>query len=617
VGKKKGDKQKDGPVSLSEMTREFVEGLKVKDERWERFYNYQPIPIYLREGGFWRTDKRVKAIIGANRTHKTYQACLESVIVFTGIIPKALQGVYPHEIPQNRPRHVRIIVQDYTKHWPEVIRPMLVGEDYGILPEGWDNWNESEKMFTGPDGSYLSILAVDPHEKDTLRVANRVRGAQIDHTMIDEINHMIVYTESLVRMAQVKDGPRTITLSFCPQEGYECWTYEELYCSGYDKRTKLPLPPDKLHPTIFAQQVRMRDNPNITPEVRAEICSGLKDWEIAFRVDGEYSQRAANPYFNMEMLIDWEQGRRCSDGIPVKMVEVDVSPDKGVFKGRMEMATDFDEQFEPVWRVWELPKHGEKYLVTSDSAEGNKQSDMNVSDVWKVTDPQKPVQVAQLRIRLIKPGEHAVQAACMANYYGDCLLVPERNTTAGGIFVERVRNYKNIYTQVKDVGDLDVKETTKLGWSTTNTTKGPMLETCYKRLQEFAAMGSEGEENWCPIKSAFTLHELMGYEERVVKRENGMKSTVVWGGRAGAHDDTVITCSIAMQIVTHEYEKISACILKKNVPVSHELSELEKKAAAASVGKRAFQKLRKKRSLKELRQARSRRRKKNGQSQSR
>ena len=597
--KKRGDIQKQAAKSLGEVARSFANDIAVPGDRFGRFWNYEPIPIYTNPHySFYATDKRVKAVIGANRTHKTYNMVWESVMVFCGMVPPAIQDIYPHTLPDYRPRHVRIIVQNYTKHWPEVIRPILLGEEYGILPEAWSDWNESEKMFTGPDGSWLSILAVDPHERDSLKVANTVRGAQIDHTGIDEINHQLVYTESLVRMAQVKDGPRTITMSFCPQEGFECWTFDELYKRGYNPVTKQRLPADELDPTIFVQKVSMRDNPHIDDQTKREIIGALKPWEVAFRVDGEYSERAANPFFNMELLIRWEESGIAKDGVRVLVIEREVDTERGVFKGDIEVLhRPFDERIEAVWEVWEAPKHGEKYVLSIDAGEGNERSDPTAMSVWKCTNRLRPVQVAQLRTRAIRPGDAGVQAACMANFYGDCLVVPERNTTAGGMLVDRIRNYCNLYTKIL-TDTRRKKQTKKLGWHTQTGTKGPMLDNMYKYFSEWSTLLTKDGKPWSGVRSVITLNELQGYEERVLHDKEGHFQKIEWGARAGAHDDTVMEMAIGLQVIRGEYHKIKTCRLEKKKVASPLLSDLEKEAAKGN--SRAFTSYKKKKSLREL-----------------
>jgi len=554
------------PQPFGEIWRGLTDGLRGKDSRYQYFYNYRPIDKLMKPAGFFHSPKQTKVIFGGNKSTKSTAAAFESVMIYTGIIPPAMRGVYPHKIPTHRARHVKIIVMDYTKHWPETIRPLLLGDpeqgEEGMLPEAWSMWDEKTHIFTGPDGSTLSIHAVDPSENVDPRT---LRGPPLDHTWIDEINRESVYTESVTRGAAMKDRAPTLTLSYCPQEGYECWTYTTFYLPTHDRLTKQPLPEDQQPPDLFAVKVSMKDNPSITPEQRAAIVSRLKPWEIAFRVDGEYSQRAANPYFDMETLLRWEQEGRCDEGISVVIVEREVDSEKGIFVGDLVKATpSVDEKYEPVWHVWELPTHGQRYILPADCAEGNPDSDKNSASVWNVTTPGKEYQAAHLNMRLLKPGAFAVQCCMMGNIYGKCLIANEVNNTAGGIFVDRARNYGNLYTRIT-ADKLNEKQTKKVGWFTGPASKGPMLDELYKLLSLWqATIDPQTQMDFCGIRSRTTLLELIAFEERIEKQKNGL-TRVIWGARAGANDDCVMEMGIGMRVARHERYKLSTCIMKTDM----------------------------------------------------
>lgn len=599
MSKKEGDQKRKTPQSMGEMASEFASSIKIQDARFQYFWNYKPIAKLLEPDGFFRSDKKTKAICGCNKGTKTTACIFEVVMIYTGMIPPSLQGIYPHKIPKNRPRRVRIIVQDYSKHWPETIRPLLLGDprkgDQGMLPEAWSNWDEDEHMFTGPDGSYLSIVAVDPHEDVD---PNVLRGPLIDHTMIDEINKQDVYNESLTRGASLSDGPKTVTLCYCPQEGYSCWTYDTIYGSCYEKSTKRKLPPEKRHPDIFCQVVSMRDNPSIGPKELSAFISSLKPWEVAYRVNGEYSQRATNPYFNMEMLTYWEEKEMYSDGVPYRCIEKQVDLENGRFVAELKLIKEdeiVDEKFEAVWRIWQPPVDGQKYVMVLDSAEGNMDSDNNVCDIFNATDLLKPFQVAQIRMRLIKPGDFAVQCACVATIYGGCLLVIEINNTSGGICVDRIRNYSNLYRRVS-IRKKDEIQTDQIGWHTDKTSKGLMLETTYKKLNELYV---KHKGTFSPVNSRFTLMEMQAYEEKIIRNERNI-SMIVWGARKGCNDDTITTLSIGFRMMYHEYYKISSCKLSRSNEKSY-VSEDEKRAGQGASSSQAFGGMRCKRSLLELR----------------
>ena len=616
--KKPGDPKSLVPMSLSEIAGQLADDITRRDSRYDYFMNYEPAPIVMGPESFFTDPRKTKALMGANRSRKTSYGLIEAVMIFTGMIPYKLRGVYAHEKElldiapggeHHRPRYVRIIVMDYSVHWPTVIRRMLLGDpdkgERGILPEMWSYWNEYEHSFVGPDGSVLNIYSADPAQNTDPR---SLRGGSFDHTMIDEINQESVYTESLVRGSAAQDGPKTVSLTYCPQEGFDCWHYELLYKACYDPATKKRLPRENQNPAIFSQKISMRDNPSITEEEIEKIKNSMNDWEWAYRIDGEYSYRGENPYFRMDILVAWEREERYSPGAPYMVKEDLVNVDDGLFRAHLERMTerqvginaDFDEGKVPIWRIWELPQDGQRYILAADSSAGHIKSDFHVADVWKCTDQEKPKQAAQLRIRLIKPGEFAQQCACVATLYGKCLLVPEA-LGPGDAFIDRVRNYENLYRRIT-IGTVEEKEQVKFGWSTNLATKGPMLENVYKLLNSMAAMKENDKKdtgrNYCPINSRMTLMELQGFEERIRRRKD---NTMIreWGGRAGTHDDCVMSLAIAWRIIEHEYDKISACTIKQDGEIirvnEHKLRQNERKDHAA------FSAMKKKPSLQQLR----------------
>jgi hypothetical protein len=517
-----------------------------------------------------------------------------------------MQGVWPHEKElreiapggiHHRPRQVRIIVQDYSKHFPETIRPLLFSSSEGMLPESWSTFDDKEHMFHGPDGSYLSIIAVNPREQID---PNILRGPLIDHTLIDELNHESVYTESLARGVALKNGPRTVDMVFCPQEGYECWTFEQFYLKSYDQNTRKRLPPQKRHKAISAIKVSMRDNPSISSEQIDAIQATLRPWEIAFRVDGEYSHRSSNNYFNMDILDKWEHAKYVEEpGTPFRLKEVDISEECGIFEGELKVATgDLDELHEPIWRVWDLPKDGHRYLIAADVSEGNANSDAHCASVWDATESDKPIQVAQLRIRNLKPSTFAEQCAMMGKAYGGygkysyCLLVPERNSTGGGMFIERIRNYTNLYKRVRGYKQNE-EQTEVIGWYTDSQSKPAILSDLFRLIEQAGK-----REGYCPVRSKYTLHELMGFQESV-RKDNRGNTRVTWGGHKGGNDDCVMEMAIAMRVILHEYGKITTCIVtdKKNtisLPDEHALDK-------GATGGTAFKNMRSQKSLVDLR----------------
>ena len=625
MARSQGDLQKSRAMTMGEIVADLARGIEVRDERYDNFWKYKPIPKMMNPDpneGFFASKKPIKAACGANRSTKTWSSVFECIMIYTGIIPPSMQGLYAHEEtlreitsgPSKRPRHVRIIVQSLG-HFADTIEPILTGQG-GLLPEAWSTWDSTVHMYRGPDGSYLEIMPIDPREKVAIKTANTLRGGDIDHTMIDEITAYAAYTESIARAAAKKDGPKTVTIAYCPQEGFECWTYEALFLSSYERKGHLFLRknPEGCYPDVFCVKVSMKDNPSITPEAYESQKRRYKPWEVCFRVDGEYSDRTSNPFFSVEELLAWEEQERYSIGRPFILREAKVDVELGIFDGELLPTTerdvspgcDYDEKRFPIWRIWEIPTHGEKYVISADLSEGNPGSDPHSVTVWNCTNQERSYEAAKLHMRLIKPGALAVQACCMATVYGECLLVPEANNTGGGMFMDRSRNYVNLYSRLKSGDSEAERETDKLGWFTNRYNKGAMLDNAYRMLSHMANMkipsiDKNGElvvRNFCPFNSRAVIREFIGYEEKIERDKNNIPS-IVWGAASGSHDDTVMEACIAFRIINHEYEKISACKLKQNTVQAFKnrhRTELQKLTRP-----KAFSNMRKQEGLKNMR----------------
>lgn len=593
--KTRGDVKTNRVQALGEIAQEFVRDIGKTDVRYNRFRNYLPIPKLMKDGEFFSTEKRVKSIFGANRSSKTTACAFEAVMLYTGIIPECMKGVYAQEDklraltqgPGKRARYVRIIVMDYSEHWPMTIEPMLTSPDFGMLPESWSSdYDPQTHMFHGPDGSILDIYSADPSERDEEGKGERkLRGPRIDHTWIDEINREGVYTESAARPAAHADSPGTLSLSFCPQEGVGSWTTDTFVRARYYQKGSdwAELPEAKKNQDVYAINVAMRDNPSISDEECARQKRLYKEWEWPYRVDGWPTHRTSNVYFCMEDLVKWEDEPRYSPGVPVQIIEDKIDPESGVFEGHMNVIEDegliqpgaiLDERKTPIWRIWEEAIEGEKYVLAGDIAEGNPKSDPQSVSVWKCTDKLLPVQVAQLHIVEMKAGEVANQCGCMANIYGACLLIPEQNNTGGGQFIQQARHYPNLYRRRSKDDTATTEVTEKLGWHTDKFNKGPMLANAYRMLATMAAVrlpNGEDEEgkplfkNHCPFNSRISLLEFESYEERLKRDAKTDVATVIWGARMGAHDDAVMEAVIAFQIINYEYNQILPCKLKPKV----------------------------------------------------
>lgn len=573
--KSAGDRARRTPPTMPEMIEQLVVDVaSVNDARYKRLWDYEIPNEQLRK--WWASPKRTCAIIGANRALKTSTCIVKAVMIYTGIVPPSLRDVYPHKIPQHRPRHVRIIVQDYTKHWPESIKPMLLDPEFGVLPKVWaDNYDPNEHIFYGPDGSWLSISAVDPA---MARQPRHLRSAHIDHTMCDEITTEDAYSESLVRGTGRDDSMKTVDLALCPQEGYD-WTYHQIYLSGYDKATDRKLPESQCHQDIEVLRLSMYDNPYISREDIDAFIRTLRPYQVAYRVHGLYTERGdGDLVFNPEWIDRKRKEPSVNPGTPYALIQTKIDIEDGIFKGRLQQLPDgVDDKVVSVWRVWELPQDGHKYIATMDNAEGKANSTFNVCDIWDATDPAKVSQVAQMHKRLIHAGPFAEQAMCMCTIYGECLAAWEDNNTCGGIVKDRARNYVNAYKRITTQKEI-VDETDILGWHTDKWNKPAAIEEAYLMTEEWA----QSSDDFCGIHSPVTMSEMAGFQERVEYNPETDKKTREFGASKGGFSDCISSLWIMAYIVRRQYFLLTEAYISATAETDddNELSEFELKAQA-------------------------------------
>jgi hypothetical protein len=573
------------------------------DERFRRFWEYEPIPTMLE---WWSSLKHTKALVGANRSGKTTGSIVEDVMWYTGMIPPALQDLYPHKIPLDRPRHVRIIVKDYSKALPELIWPLLVGAHAGLLPKIWAaDYDSDEHIFYGPDivggeprtGSFLSIFAADP---DQQVVPKGLRGARIDHTHIVERTTRDIYTECRSRLGKKDEGITTITLDYCPQDGKQVWDYREIYGEVYNLKTDEKKPEEEQHVDIYVQRVEIFDNPHLDPKEVNAFVSSLKPHEVAYRARGLYTDRADDPFFDLAQLFTWDKNGRFSDGKEYVINELEIDQEEGTFEGSLERVSVKTDPDLPRWNFWEEPQDGEYYACFLDGAEGKPKSDYSNGEVWRFSDgmgnfsPNKPVQVAQLHSKTIYPDMMAIQCLCACNIFGNCLFVYERNNTVGGVVLEKSRQYDNVYRRIgrRDMPNIDESEL--LGWHTERWNKPSALQEAYTMMAEWEARYG----GYCGIRSRATFDDMVAFQDRIEKDKNGYVHRIL-AARERAYDDCVTTFYMMAYIARIQKELLTKAVLSARDPEKSYKSKLEAKAAKTKRDKR-FGRMKKQPSLREL-----------------
>lgn len=205
-----------------------------------------------------------------------------------------------------------------------------------------------------------------------------------------------------------------------------------------------------------------------------------------------------------------------------------------------------------LWRVFEMPRRGHKYVISSDIARGIQtdkrianSTDYSVIDVWRVTygrkDMPKFTQVAQLRQRGIDPFVLAEQATAMSVIYGDrlngvrCLIIGEANSH-GLAFVERCKDLGAYQYQRKTYGSNRELISIQLGFTTT------------------AGLNAQGAKSLLLSKFSRTWkNDMVHIMSRFTCEEMGTFANI--NGKLEAippnHDDTVMTAALAMEGVEY------------------------------------------------------------------
>jgi hypothetical protein len=122
----------------------------------------------------------------------------------------------------------------------------------------------------------------------------------------------------------------------------------------------------------------------------------------------------------------------------------------------------------------------------------------------------------------------------LAQYYGNCVIVPEANMDRGLIELLKLRG-ANIYLR-KLFNRREQTEQKAYGWQTTPSTREMIIENLARAIRE-QGKDSEGIDLFCPI----TLAEL----ESFVTKANGRSEAML-----GKHDDCVLQIAIGLACIS-------------------------------------------------------------------
>lgn len=244
-----------------------------------------------------------------------------------------------------------------------------------------------------------------------------------------------------------------------------------------------------------------------------------------------------NRYFNQDILNRWLTEVRSGLHTPLPLWEIPYSCEK------------LREEAEGgLFRVWETPVKGRRYIVTADPAGGVQTDGRRDACSTSVLDAETFAQVAHLH-GLWEPYEYAALINELANWYGESLIGVLRMNHGGTVlshlandhhWPRAMGNWRGLYIYNPD----EVFEPTKdkqnpillPGWPEDTRTKPYMMDT----------LGRAIKKEWIVIRSESSLSECLTY-----MKLPGGKS----GGDVAAHDDCVSDLALGAVLLELKYER--------------------------------------------------------------
>jgi len=222
--------------------------------------------------------------------------------------------------------------------------------------------------------------------------------------------------------------------------------------------------------------------------------------------------------------------------------------------GRVAMEIG-DSGKNPVWmddishgnvHVWHKPVPGAKYFAAADTAQGGKDGDWSVCQVWRTT-PLRHVATLRLKCDEI---EFAQLTFALTAWYNGALTIVEIRTTGRATMLELMRmGHSHLYLR-PEVGTLASENLAELdvpfGWDTNRRTRPIMVGA----LREFART-----EMLSLTSDLQLLHEMLIWK----RGSNGVPTHP-----EGEHDDCVITAGIILCVWRQMFDPYAGLVPKKH-----------------------------------------------------
>lgn len=216
------------------------------------------------QDGFLKSQKRIRAFFGGNKTGKTTSGALFMIYYALGI-PR----FWPKELI-TQPAYLRVVTTDFNSGVEKIIRPKL---DEWIPKDEILKYDRESRTYYFKNGSKIELMSQDQE-------LDKFAGTDRDGTWFDEECDWDIYQEC--QMRHITTGGFSL-LTMTPVKGLS-WVYDKIYeLDGISKNIEC------FFTSIF-------DNPHLKKEEIDMIAEGLDDQDKQIRLYGKFIHRSGLIY---------------------------------------------------------------------------------------------------------------------------------------------------------------------------------------------------------------------------------------------------------------------------------------------------------------------------------
>lgn len=262
-------------------------------------YNYKPHPKQVR---FHKSTKKIRLVIGGNRSGKTESGCAEDVYL--------MKGESPYRKVPPPPTRGRIVAPSLNEGIGQIIIPKLKK----LLPPSllingsWeDSYYKTERLLTLENGSTCQMMSYEQELK-------KFEGASLHWVHMDEEPPFDIYNANLLRTLDTHGG---VYICMTPEEGIT-WVNEKLYIPGLSGEAS----------GILVVIINTHDNPYLSAEDIQAVEENLDEEDRKARIEGKFVPLGGYvyPFFDEKIhvyhdeidpskLFDWQQYTSLDHGL--------------------------------------------------------------------------------------------------------------------------------------------------------------------------------------------------------------------------------------------------------------------------------------------------------------